>query len=136
MSTWDKLVSYWKENIAQNIKKISAMMGSMITTLLATLIFITKEGYAWQDAGIILLLAMQPFFYLYINIVFKGETELKDHEILVLTQKLEYTRELNEYRVLLAAKERNVPEVIISAHDWNEINRKIEELQKGLGVKT
>ena len=129
MSFWDKLTDYWKENITQNIKKISAIMGNMVINMLAIIIFVIKEGYVWSEALLIIVLAMQPFFYLYVSIVFKGESELKDHEIMQLTQKLYYERELAEYRTQIAAKDGKVPGVVVSVADWNEVNRKLEELQ-------
>ncbi len=132
MSTWSKITDYLRGNINKNIKKLMATFGSMITTLLATIIYITKEGYGWRDALIIVLLACQPFFYIYINILFRGDSELKAQEILLLQRELDFMREISEYRVLLAAKEGKVPETIMSVHDWNEINDRISELEAKL----
>ena len=129
MSTWSKITEYLRGNITKNIKKLMAALGSMITTLMATIIYITKEGYGWRDAFIIILLAMQPFFYIYINIIFRGESELQAQEILLLQRELDFMREITEYRVLLAAKEGKVPETIMAVHDWNEINNRLAELE-------
>jgi hypothetical protein len=127
-TTWDKLVAYWKQNIAANIKKISAMLGQMFTVIFATIILIVKEGYDWKTAVIVLALVIQPFFYWYVNVVFKGETELKDQEILQLQTRLEYQQEIAGYQVQLAAKNGKVPEAIMNVYDWNELNRKINEI--------
>lgn len=134
MSFWDKITDYWKENIRNNIKMISATFGNMISVLIATILFVVREGYDFTVALIIVILSLQPFFYWYINVIFKGETAIKDQEILMLTRELDFNREITEYRVLLAAKEGKVPEIIESTHDWNELNRKIAELQEEIKI--
>lgn len=129
MSAWDKLVDYWQENIRQNIKKISASMGQMIISLIALILLVVKEGYDPITALILIAIAMQPFFNWWINLIFKGESDLKDQEILQLKTRLEYQQEISGYQIQLAAKDGSIPGVIVNVHDWNEINRKIEELQ-------
>ena len=130
--TWQKIADYLRDNISRNIKKLMATVGSMITTFLATIVYVTKEGYGWRDAIIILLLALQPFFYVYINIIFRGESELNQQQLLLLQRELDFMREIAEYRVLLAAKEGKVPAAILSNYDWNDINKRLEELEAEL----
>jgi hypothetical protein len=135
LKTWDKLVDLWRENIRKNLAKISATIGQMIISLFALIMLIMKEGYDIVTGLILLAISMQPFFNWWINLIFKGESELKDHEINMLSQKLEYAQVLNEYRVLLAAKDGKIPDTVIAVHDWNELNRKIEELNQKIEAK-
>jgi len=128
MSIVDSMSKYLHENITKNVKQLMATIGSMILTLLATIIFILKSGFGIQDAFIVILLELQPFCYIYIKLIFSGEANLKDQEILVLKEQLGAERELSEYKIKLAARDA----VVLANADWNNINAKIEDLEKKL----
>lgn len=134
---WDRLVNIWKENIRKNLAKISATIGQMIISILAIIMIIVREGYDMITALIIIAVALQPFFNWWINLIFKGESELKDNEIALLNQKLGYQQEISQYQIQLAAKNGKVPEIITHVYDWNEINRKLDELMnQNSSIKT
>lgn len=131
MSIIDSVSNYLHENITKNVKQLMATLGSMILTLLATIIFILKSGFAIQDAFIVILLELQPFCYIYIKLIFSGEANLKDQQILVLQEKLGAFQELSEYKIKLAARDA----LVLANDEWNKINTKIQELDAKLENK-
>lgn len=131
MSIIDSVSMYLHENITKNVKQLMATLGSMILTLLATIIFIVKSGFGIQDAFIVVLLELQPFCYIYIKLIFSGEANLKDQQILVLQEKLGAFQELSEYKIKLAARDA----LILANDEWNKINDKIAALDARLEKK-
>jgi len=73
--------------------------------------------------------AIKPFVIMYLNIVFKGESDLKEKENMQLKQQLAYSRETAEYRVVLAAREGRVENGLVATKDWNDTNEKIGDLE-------
>lgn len=130
MSVMDKIVEYLRNNVTKSVKELMATVGSMLLTLFATILFIMRSGFGMQDALIIILLELQPFCYIYIKIIFSGQTNLKDQEILLLKNQLENLQELTEYKIRLAARDAIVSE----NKNWNDINQKILELEKTLNL--
>jgi len=122
MSVTDKIIGYLRDNVSKNVKEIVATLGSMILTLLATIIFILRSGFGASDAFIIVLLELQPFCYIYIKIIFSGESNIKDQEILVLKNRLGNMQELSEYKIKLAARDA----LILANKDWTDINEFIK----------
>jgi len=131
MSIIDSVSTYLHENITKNVKQLMATLGSMILTLLATIIFILKSGFGIQDAFIVILLELQPFCYIYIKLIFSGEANLKDQEIIVLKEKLGAFQELSEYKIKLAARDA----VVLANEEWNKFNDKIAALDAKLEKK-
>ena len=122
---WDNVVNYLGSNITKNVKQLMATLGSMVLTLIATILFILKSGFTIQDALIIILLELQPFCYIYIKLIFSGETHLKDQEIMVLKEKLGNMQEISEYKIRLAARDA----IVTANNEWVEINKKLEQLE-------
>lgn len=119
--SWDKLVNYWRTNIKNNVKKISATFGSMIVTIFGLILYGTKAGLDIITILMTLVFALQPFFNIWINIIFKGEAEIQEREILLLTQQLDYGRELSEYQLKIVALKANM--------DWNKANELLDEVK-------
>ena len=126
MSVWTKISDYINDNITKNVKQLLATFGSMILTLFTTILFVVKEGFSLQSAIIVILLEMQPFFYIYIKIIFEGQSNLKDQEIVILQQTLSQMQELTEYKIKLASRDA----IIAANAEWNQLNQKIAELDK------
>ena len=122
---WDKIADYLRNNVTKNVKELMATLGSMILTLLATIIFVLKMGFEISDAFIIILLELQPFCYIYIKLIFSGESHLKDAEIELLKKTLADERQLTEYRIKLVARDA----VILSNEKWNELNEVIGQIE-------
>jgi len=115
-----KIVAYWKENIATNYKKISAILGSMLIMIIGLLLYGFKIGLDIYTVLMTIVFAINPFLTILINIMFKGESEIKDRDIALLTKELEYQRDLSEYQLQVVA--------LRSSADWNKYN----ELLKGV----
>jgi len=118
----DKLVEYWQTNIATNYKKISAIFGSMIITFMGLTFFGIRTELDAFSILITLLFAANPFIQILVNIIFKGESELKDKEIVELKQTLVHEREISEYKLQLLGLQANA--------DWNKYNNLIGEIDK------
>ena len=69
-----------------------------------------------------LVFAMQPFFNIWMNIIFKGEAEIQERDIIMLTRELEFARELSEYKIQAVAFK--------AVKDWNQANDLIAEVTK------
>ena len=119
--SWERLTNYWKSNVQNNIKKISATFGSMIVTVFGLLLYGTKAGLDIVTILMTLVFAMQPFFNIWINIIFKGEAEIQEREILLLTQQLDYARELSEYQLKVVALKANI--------SWNKANELLNDVK-------
>ena len=116
----NKLVEYWKENIATNYKKISAILGSMLIMVIGLTIYGARTGLDLLTILMTVVFAINPFLTILINIMFKGESEIKDRDIALLKKELEYQRDLSEYQLQVVA--------LRSSADWNKYN----ELLKGV----
>ena len=118
--SFEKLIDYWKTNISSNLKELSATIGSMITIVFALILFGIKSELDLMTILITVVLAMQPFFNIYINIIFKGKSEAKDRENLMLTRELEHVREVSGYKVQIAS--------VRAVKDWNDANEHLGKL--------
>ena len=120
--TLDKLGDYIRSNIRNNIKKISATFGSMIITIVGLMLYGVKANLDWTTILMTLVFALQPFFNIWTNIIFRGESELQEREIIMLSKELEYARTLSEYQLKVVAFK--------AVKDWNDANDIIEEVTK------
>lgn len=120
--TLDKLGNYIRSNLRNNVKKISATFGSMIITIFGLCLYGIKAGLDWTTILMTMVFALQPFFNIWINIIFKGEAEIQEREIIMLSRELEFSRELNEYKLQAVAFK--------AVKNWNEANDLIEEVSK------
>ena len=121
LGSWDRLTAYWKSNVQNNIKKISATFGSMIVTIFGLVLYGGKAGLDVITILMTLVFALQPFFNIWINIIFKGEAEIQEREILLLTQQLDYARELSEYQLKVVALKANI--------SWNKANELLNDVK-------
>ena len=119
--SWERLTAYWKANVQNNIKKISATFGSMVITVFGLILYGTKAGLDMVTILMTLVFALQPFFNIWINIIFKGEAEIQEREILMLNQALEFERELSEYQLKVVALKANI--------SWNKANELLNEVK-------
>ena len=120
--TLDRLGDYIRSNIRNNIKKISATFGSMIITIVGLMLYGVKADLDWTTILMTLVFALQPFFNIWTNIIFRGESELQEREIIMLSKELEYARTLSEYQLQVVAFK--------AVKDWNDANDIIEEVTK------
>ena len=114
------LVEYWKTNIATNYKKISAVMGSMILMVLGLIIYGAKANLDILTISMTVVCATNPFLTILINIMFKGESEIKDRDIALLTKELEYQRDISEWQLKAVA--------LKASADWNKYNDLLKEV--------
>ena len=121
IGSWSRLTNYWKSNVQNNIKKISATFGSMIVTIFGLVLYGGKAGLDIITILMTLVFALQPFFNIWINIIFKGEAEIQEREILLLTQQLDYARELSEYQLKVVALKANI--------SWNKANELLNDVK-------
>ena len=115
-----KLVEYWKANIATNYKKISAVMGSMILMVMGLVIYGAKADLDLLTIAMTVVCAINPFLTILINIMFKGESEIKDRDIALLKKELEYQRDISEYQLKTVA--------LKASADWNKYNELLKEV--------
>ena len=120
--TWAKLISYIQSNVRNNVKKISATFGSMLVTIFGLLLYGVKAGLDWTTILMTLVFALQPFFNIWINIIFKGEAEIQEREILMLNKELGFMQELSEYQLKIVALKANM--------NWTDANKILEEVSK------
>ena len=118
----DKLVEYWRSNVATNYKKISAIIGSMIVTLMGLVFFGIRTELDAFSILISVLFAANPFIQILVNFIFKGEVDLKDKEINQLKQTLLHEREISEYKIQLVG--------LKASADWNKYNDLLAEIDK------
>ena len=119
--TLDRLGDYIRTNLRNNVKKISATFGSMIITVFGLLLYGVKAELDWTTILMTMVFALQPFFNIWINIIFKGEAEIQEREIIMLNRELEHARELSEYQLQVLAFKAN--------NKWNEANNIINEVK-------
>jgi len=117
----DKLVEYWQANIATNYKKISAIFGSMIISVLGLTFYGIRTGLDFLSVLIVMMFQVSPFIAVLINLIFKGETDIKDHEIAQLKEQAIHEREVSEYRLQAVA--------LRASADWNKYNDLIKEAE-------
>ena len=117
----DKLVEYWQANIATNYKKISAILGSMFISVLGLVFYGIRTGLDFLSVLIAIMFLVNPFISVLINIIFKGETDLKDNEISQLKEQAIHDREVSEYRIQAVA--------LRASADWNKYNELIKEAE-------
>ena len=122
-----KLLAYWQENIATNYKKISAILGSMLIMIIGLLLYGFKIGLDIYTVLMTIVFAINPFLTILINIMFKGESEIKDRDIALLTKELEYQRNLSEWQLQVVA--------LKASADWNKYNDLLKEVDD-IGIKT
>jgi hypothetical protein len=119
---WEKMGSYWRDNVTKNLKKISATFASMITTLFGLILYGIKSDLDVVTILITIVFAMQPFFNIWINIIFRGETDLLEKDIAFLNQQLIFQRDLSEYQLKVVA--------LKASSDWDKANSILKELEK------
>ena len=123
-----KLWEYWQANIRTNYKKISAIFGSMIVMVLGLILYGHKANLDISAILMTILFAMQPFLTILINIMFKGESDLKDRQIDLLKQELMFARELTEYQLKVIA--------LKATADWDKYNDLIADIELVKKTKT
>jgi len=116
-----KLWEYWQANIRTNYKKISAIFGSMIIMVLGLILYGDKADLDIRTILMTIVFAMQPFLTILINIMFKGESDLKDRQIDLLRQELVFARELTEYQLKVIA--------LKATADWDKYNDLIADIE-------
>lgn len=122
---WEKMGSYWRDNVTKNLKKISATFASMITTLFGLVLYGIKSDLDIVTILITIVFAMQPFFNIWINIIFRGETDLLEKDVAFLNQQLIFQRDLSEYQLKVVA--------LKASADWDKANSILKDLeQEGL----
>jgi len=120
MSEKNKLVEYWEANIKTNYKKISAILGSIIVMVIGLAIYGFRTGLDLLTILMTIVFAVNPFLTVLINIMFKGESELKDREIGLLTQELKFARDLTEWQLKVVA--------LKASADWDRYNKLLKEV--------
>ena len=118
----NKLVEYWQANIATNYKKISAIFGSMLITFMGLFFFGIRTELDAFSILITIIFAANPFIQILVNIIFKGESDLKDKEIVELKNTLTHEREIAEYKLQLLGLQANA--------DWVKYNDLLAEIEK------
>jgi len=121
-----KLLAYWQENIATNYKKISAILGSMLIMIIGLGLYGVRTGLDLLTILMTIVFAINPFLTILINIMFKGESEIKDRDIALLTKELEYQRNLSEWQLQVVA--------LKASADWNKYNDLLKEVDS-VGTK-
>ena len=119
-SIWLKFRKYMRNNVTNNISKIAANFGSMITTIITILLYAVKAQLDWVTTIIVIMCAIQPFFSIWINIIFKGKAEVSEQEIESLKQNLIFEREVSEYKLRIVALKAN--------KTWEEANQLLQEV--------
>ena len=119
-SVWLKFRKYMRNNVTNNISKIAANFGSMITTIITILLYAVKAQLDWVTTIIVIMCAIQPFFSIWINIIFKGKAEVSEQEIESLKQNLIFEREVSEYKLRIVALKAN--------KTWEEANQLLQEV--------
>lgn len=117
---WEKMGIYWRDNVIKNIKKISATFASMITTLFGLILFGVKSELDWVTILITIVFAMQPFFNIWINIIFRGESEILEREVIFLNKELKFQRDLSEYQLKIVA--------LKASADWDKANELLKDI--------
>lgn len=120
--TLERLGDYIRSNLRNNVKKISATFGSMVITVFGLILYGIKAELDWTTILMTMVFALQPFFNIWVNIIFKGEAEIQEREIIMLTRELEFSRELSEYKIQAVAFK--------AVKNWNEANDLIAEVKK------
>ena len=115
-----KLWEYWQANVRTNYKKISAIFGSMIIMVLGLILYGHKANLDISAILMTIVFAMQPFLTILINIMFKGESELKDRQIVLLEQEIKFGRELTEYQLKVIA--------LKATADWDKYNELLRDI--------
>lgn len=119
---WEKMGAYWKDNIMKNVRKLSATFASMATTLFGLILFGIKSRLGLITILVTIIFAMQPFFNIWINIIFKGESEILERKVIFLNKELKFQRDLSEYQLKVIALKSNA--------DWEKAN----ELLKAMDI--
>lgn len=119
---WKKIGAYLRDNVMSNVKKISATFASMVTTLFGLILYGFKADLDIVTILITIVFAMQPFFNIWINIIFRGESEILEREVIFLNKELNFQRDLSEYQLKVVALKANM--------DWEKANDILEAIEK------
>ena len=119
---WKKIGGYISNNVMGNIKRISATFASMLTTLFGLILYGIKADLDIGTILITLVFALQPFINIWVNIIFRGEAEILEREVLFLNKELEFQRDLSEYQLKVVALKAN--------SDWQKANTILESLDE------
>jgi len=122
------LRKYWQNNVKKNMKKISANIGDIVITLVTIGMVTLKGGIDFMTMIIMMLFAVKPFLFTYLNLVFKGETDDLITINSQLVQQLKYDREISEYKIQLAAIKGSQEKAVKANMDWNDANDPLEDL--------
>lgn len=110
------------------MKKISANIGDIVITLVTIGMVTLKGGIDFMTMIIMMLFAVKPFLFTYLNLVFKGETDDLITINSQLVQQLKYDREISEYKIQLAAIKGSQEKAVKANMDWNDANDPLEDL--------
>ncbi len=139
--TAEKLVNYWKSNIQENIKTVSAIIFLILTKVFAIIAFGIKLELDLVTILIILYFALDAYIVIWMRVIFTGEVSATKIERDIIQQQivydkdnhineLAYEREISEYKIILAAAKGEVPGAIISNANWNTLNERITKMEK------
>ena len=92
----------------------------MLISILGLSFYGIRTGLDLLSILIAIMFVVNPFISVLINIIFKGETDLKDKEISQLKEKLEHDRDISEYKLQLVA--------LKASADWNKYNELLKDI--------
>ncbi len=105
-------------------------MADILITIGAIMLFSVKAELDLLTTFVMLAFAIKPFTTLYLNIVFKGETNAIVNENDQIKQQMVYERVIAEHRCTIAARDGKVPDAIIANYEWNVVNNQIGNATK------
>lgn len=117
------LIDYWKQNIENNLKTISALIFIIVSKMLGIIFLGLRLGLDWLLIFIILEVSLEPFIIVWLRVIFTGEVAASEVEKRILQEQLAYERELSEYKVRLAGYTGKVDDSIRANKDWTDTNQ-------------
>lgn len=147
------LPGIWKYNVKSNYRFISAILGDILISMIIVLFYVLNFGWNPSLFTFCTLMAVKPYLIMIVSVVSKGEVkrlqieynlsqEREKHlrEKLVWEQeknsmisKLNYEREIAEWRVQVAGLTGKPVDSIKATYKWNEANDQIGYLlEKGM----
>ena len=124
------LLEYWKQNLQENLKIISAIIFLIISKVLAIVFLGIRLGLDWLLILIMIEICLEPFIIIWLRIIFTGEVSATQTEKNLLQQQLYYQQEISEYRIQLAAIKGEVPASVMANKLWTEANKELGKINQ------
>ncbi len=128
------LVEFWRGNIKEHGKLISAFLTEIIITGMLLAVYGIKDGQELMDILFTIWVATNTALFIIIRLIGKGEVASVEDKLAKaeeenrrLQEKAHYDQVIAGYAIQLAALKGQVPESIIHNENWIDANELLKK---------